>query len=148
MVHKIFMDIRSHDLRCPVVGMLAKFLCVLTAVGVLNVHMALFQCYAWASMLHDRIPEQGIEQALSSTFDGDHPCEKCKALAEQRVSDEEQKSGADCNQGVKMPLVYSVYSRVALCLGVYGRVGYDFVRELSPTEFSGALLGPPPRFVV
>lgn len=142
------MEISSHIMKHPFVGLPAKFLCVLTAVGVLNVHLALFQCYAWVTMLHDRIPEQGIELAISSTFDGEHPCEKCKAIAEQRVSDGEQKSGPELKQSVKMPLVYSVYSRVALCCNSFKRVGYGVVRDLSPDDFSCALLGPPPRCIV
>lgn len=51
------------------------------ALALLNVHIGVIQIWAWSSMLNDRIPQQGIEQALNSTFNGHSPCDKCHALA-------------------------------------------------------------------
>ena len=40
------------------------------------------QSVAWVSMLRDYAKETGsIAQAVSETFDGEHPCELCKQIA-------------------------------------------------------------------
>ncbi len=52
---------------------------------MLNAHVAVMQMWAWGTMLNDRIPEQGIEQAFDSTFSGDYPCEKCRAIAKYKA---------------------------------------------------------------
>ena len=66
---------------------LAKLICLVAAVTILEVPSVALQSYAWATMLNDRIPTQGFSEAISSTFDGEHPCEHCLA-AQELQSDE------------------------------------------------------------
>jgi hypothetical protein len=70
---------------------LAKLFCLVAAVTILEVPTVLLQSYAWATMLTDRIPEQGLSEAVSTTFDGEHPCEHC--LTVQELQQNKQESG-------------------------------------------------------
>lgn len=65
-------------------GLLSKILCLIAAITLMDGHIVVLQSYAWVSMLNDRIPEQGVGEALISTFDGEHPCEHC--LSVQKLS--------------------------------------------------------------
>lgn len=60
---------------------LAKLICLVAAVAILEVPTVALQSYAWATMLKQRIPEQGLSEAIFSTFDGEHPCEHCLTAA-------------------------------------------------------------------
>lgn len=61
-----------------------KMLCILVIVGLLDAQTTIMQAWAWVTMLNDRIPEQGIEQALDTTFSGQYPCDQCLAIAQLR----------------------------------------------------------------
>lgn len=61
---------------------IAKLICLVAAVTILEVPSVALQSYAWATMLNDRIPAQGLSEAISSTFDGEHPCEHCLTVQE------------------------------------------------------------------
>ena len=50
---------------------------------VAGLDLAVMQMQAWAEMIYKR-SDQGIAQAVYSTFSGDSPCEKCTQLKEQR----------------------------------------------------------------
>ena len=45
-------------------------------------HVAVLQVTAWSSMLIQRAPEMGWDQAVTSTFDGTAPCAICQAVQE------------------------------------------------------------------
>ena len=45
-------------------------------------HWLALQSIAWASMLVERTQESSLSVAWSTTFDGQHPCRICKAVAE------------------------------------------------------------------
>jgi len=118
----------------------------MVVVGLLNLHVALYQCYAWAMMLNDRIPEQGIEHALSTTFSGEHPCEKCLAVVEQRAK-EEQKPQQTVDVGQKAPLVYSLFSKQELNPLFGARVPFASPECLPLFGIEVPVIGPPPKFV-
>ncbi len=46
-------------------------------------HLGLLRVVAWTSMLAERISEEPLELAISTTFDGEHPCGLCRVLDEQ-----------------------------------------------------------------
>ena len=77
---------------------LAKLFCILAAVTILEVPTVLLQSYAWATMLSDRIPEQGLSEAVSSTFDGKHPCDHCLAAQELQLDKRESNDTAPLQQ--------------------------------------------------
>ena len=55
-------------------------------------HWAILQSVAWTTMLADNLRTSGVTEAVSKTFDGDHPCPLCKQIAEGKKS--EKKSDA------------------------------------------------------
>jgi hypothetical protein len=48
---------------------------------------ALLQTAAWAGMLVQHLRSQSLAAAVSQTFDGQHPCAMCKAIAKQKSSE-------------------------------------------------------------
>lgn len=63
--------------------------CMLAAV--LGGHWALLQTVAWTAMLADNLQSCSFHDAVSMTFDGNHPCCLCKAIAAGQKS--EKKNG-------------------------------------------------------
>jgi hypothetical protein len=51
---------------------------------------ALLQCVAWGSMLAGNLRTASVSQAVSKTFDGQHPCPLCQAI--ERAKKSEKKS--------------------------------------------------------
>lgn len=51
--------------------------------------LLLVQGYAWAEMLIERAGQDGLEQAMESTFSGDAPCEKCLCISQEKKERED-----------------------------------------------------------
>jgi hypothetical protein len=58
-----------------------KFLVVLTLVLTTGAHWAALQTIAWTKMLANNLCTQSVTEAVANTFDGEHPCPICKAIA-------------------------------------------------------------------
>lgn len=71
--------------------LLAKSLVILAAITVMELPTATLQIVAWSQMLSERIPEQGIEAAVDSTFNGKSPCELCLAAQEVQIAQQESE---------------------------------------------------------
>jgi hypothetical protein len=71
---------------------LGKFVLVLALACSIGLHWAFFQSLAWTSMLADNLRRDSLVQAVTHTFDGQHPCPICKAIADGKKS--EKKSEA------------------------------------------------------
>lgn len=56
-------------------------------VAVIGGHWAILQSIAWANMLADNLQTNNFAEAISKTFDGDHPCRMCKAISKERKSE-------------------------------------------------------------
>jgi len=52
--------------------------------------LGLLQGLAWGGMLVGNL-QTGADSALERTFGGDHPCELCTAIAEEREQDEDRR---------------------------------------------------------
>lgn len=57
-----------------------------------GLHWAALQTVAWTAMLADHLGTQSLAEAVSQTFDGEHQCPLCKAIAAGKKS--EKKSEA------------------------------------------------------
>lgn len=66
---------------------LAKFILVLALACSIGLHWAFLQSLAWTSMLADNLRRDSLAQAVSHTFDGQHPCSLCKAIADGKKSE-------------------------------------------------------------
>jgi len=82
---------------------LGKCLCIVAAIGVLDGHLMVAQSWAWITMVQDRAPEQGITEALDSTFSGAAPCSMCCAIQEERQEKEEQAPVPESKTSAKYP---------------------------------------------
>ncbi len=58
-----------------------KLTCIATAFSIIGGPLAMYQVFAWSQMLHDRIPNQGLAEAIDSTFSGETPCEHCLKIS-------------------------------------------------------------------
>ena len=70
----------------------AKSLLIAALVAVTGAHWAALQTVAWTTMLATNFCHDSMVQAVSKTFDGEHPCCLCKAIAAAKKS--EKKSEA------------------------------------------------------
>jgi hypothetical protein len=71
---------------------IGKIFIVLALVATLGAHWALLQTVAWTTMLANNLQSGSFHQAVTKTFDGNHPCCLCKAIAAAKKS--EKKSEA------------------------------------------------------
>lgn len=71
---------------------LAKFLVVAALVATTGAHWAALQTVAWTTMLANNLRTASLTEAVSKTFDGEHPCCLCQAIKAGKQS--EQKSTA------------------------------------------------------
>jgi len=66
---------------------IGKICLVLALVAMLGAHWALLQTVAWTTMLADNLCTHSVKEAVTETFDGNHPCCLCKAIAAGKQSE-------------------------------------------------------------
>ena len=96
----LFLNVASlmlpHPERCYItrkLGAIMKFflhkLIILScALYLSGAHWVLLQGTAWTGMLISRSLTASVAEAVSSTFDGQHPCPVCSAITEGRCNEE------------------------------------------------------------
>ncbi|HUE35809.1 MAG TPA: hypothetical protein VMO20_00355 [Candidatus Acidoferrum sp.] len=70
---------------------LGKVLVVFALVATLGAHWALLQTVAWTTMLASNLESGSLHQAMTMTFDGEHPCCLCKAIAAAKKSEQKDQ---------------------------------------------------------
>lgn len=65
----------------------AKWLVVLALTLSLGAHWALLQSMAWVGMLVTYSQDATVGEALTKTFDGEHPCQLCHFVREGRKAE-------------------------------------------------------------
>jgi hypothetical protein len=70
---------------------IGKIFLVLALVAMLGAHWALLQSVAWTTMLADNLCTQPVKEAVTETFDGNHPCPICKAIAAGKQSEKKNE---------------------------------------------------------
>ncbi|HUA37098.1 MAG TPA: hypothetical protein VMA35_01720 [Candidatus Sulfopaludibacter sp.] len=71
-----------------------KIAVVFALTATLGAHWALLQTVAWTAMLADNLRSQPLAEAVVDTFDGQHPCPLCKAIAAGRKSEHKSEAAA------------------------------------------------------
>jgi hypothetical protein len=66
---------------------LGKFLVILALVATTGLHWAALQSVAWTAMLADNLHSGSLGDAVAKTFDGQHPCCLCQAIAAGKQSE-------------------------------------------------------------
>lgn len=69
-----------------------KILVIAALVFSTGLHWAALQTVAWTTMIAANLASESLSEAVSDTFDGEHPCPLCKAIAAGKKS--EKKSAA------------------------------------------------------
>ena len=118
---------------------LGKVLVVFALVSTLSAHWALLQTVAWTTMLAGNLQSGSLHDAVTKTFDGQHPCCLCKAIAAAKKT--EQKNQA-VSQDLKLDFLLAQESLVLIApsrLELFPR------KDLSAESVSLKPLTPPPR---
>jgi hypothetical protein len=71
-------------------SILLRALAVVCALHVSGVHWLALQTVAWTGMLVARSQKAGVEEAVRTTFDGQHPCRLCEAVKEGHKQEREE----------------------------------------------------------
>ena len=71
---------------------LPRLLMAVALACSVGLHWSFLQSLAWTAMLADNLTTTSFSVAVQHTFDGQHPCALCKAIAKGRKS--EKKSDA------------------------------------------------------
>jgi len=74
---------------------------LIACLHLIGGHWLALQGFAWVSMFVDHSSEVGLGEAVSRTFDGEHPCDLCKTVAAGRS--EERRNHEDlADPGTKL----------------------------------------------
>jgi hypothetical protein len=121
---------------------LAKFVLVLALSGSIGLHWAFFQSLAWTSMLADHLGRDSLAQAVEITFDGQHPCSLCKAIAAGKKSEKKNESAPRTKtlEFPPAPQNPALIGPPGLALDPPGDLFSDSLATAPPT--------PPPRAVI
>jgi hypothetical protein len=71
---------------------IGKIFLVLTLAAMLGAHWALLQTVAWTTMIADNLHSNSFQDAVTMTFDGQHPCPICKAIAAGKKSENKSET--------------------------------------------------------
>jgi hypothetical protein len=66
---------------------IGRIFLVIALVATLGAHWAILQTVAWTTMLADNLHSTSFQIAVKKTFDGQHPCCLCKAIAAGKQSE-------------------------------------------------------------
>jgi hypothetical protein len=118
------------------IGRAATILALCLSLGF---HWLALQSVAWTTMLLENARHAPLDQAVMKTFDGNHPCDLCHAVAAGQKS---EKKSEILPTGGKVDLICT--TRILNCLPPW--VPYEYFRIGSAIlERSKAPPVPPPR---
>ena len=70
---------------------LGKFCVIVALVAMTGAQWAALQSVAWTTMLADNLRTHSLAEAVKQTFDGQHPCSLCKAIAAGKKSEKKNE---------------------------------------------------------
>jgi hypothetical protein len=91
--------------RSPIATVLLVFALLRLAGG----DLAMLQVAAWSQMIVTRAPVMGVAEAVTTTFDGAHPCKMCTALQQTR-----EQEGTPAKQTAPEPPASSSLAKLLL----------------------------------
>ncbi|MFP6885261.1 MAG: hypothetical protein VCA40_12575 [Roseibacillus sp.] len=93
---------------------MARPLCFLAALVVIEGHLLVGQSVAWFTMIHERTPVLGLQQSIANTFSGAHPCDICTALQNESRKQKEDAPTPEAGPLVKVIAVLFNGKRIAV----------------------------------
>jgi len=118
---------------------LAKLILVLALASSIGLHWVVLQSLAWTSMLADNLCHDSLAQAVTRTFDGQHPCCLCKAIAAGKKS-EKKSEFTPFFKALEFPPASEDFALTILARFALPPAADTFARTLSETPPT-----PPPR---
>jgi hypothetical protein len=118
---------------------LGKILTVIALVTAVGLHWALLQTVAWTGMLANNLCSESLSQAVANTFDGQHLCPLCRAIAAAKKSEKKSQAIASALK-FEFPPVTEALS-LPLPPPLMGVVALDPVLKVCPQKPPV----PPPR---
>ena len=126
---------------------LTKILTVVLLVLSLGLHWTLLQTIAWTGMLVSYSRNTSLTEAVSKTFDGQHPCCMCKAIKAGREAEREQapeKSAPDAKIKCVLPaavtfLYMPITSELPQALSASTPASHQTEPQTPPPRATGAV---------
>lgn len=110
--------------------------------------MAMYQAFAWSKMLHDRVPNQGLAEAIDSTFSGEAPCEHCQKIAELKAQQTEEPKKGNLPEKLEVLSVAKIvvnFTRISPIGPHSTRLGFVYPSVHFPVSRTTQCPTPPPR---
>jgi hypothetical protein len=89
-----------------------KTLLIVALVAMLGAHWAALQTVAWTAMLADNLQSSSFQAAVTKTFDGQHPCCLCKAIAAGKKSEKKTEFSFP-SQKLEFPPLNETFALIA-----------------------------------
>ena len=118
---------------------IGKVFLVFALVAALGAHWALLQTVAWTTMLADNLCHDSVAESVAKTFDGEHPCCLCKAIAAAKKA---QKQGETVSVTVKFEYPPVADGVVMFPPALFTLLPAD---DIYATLLSSEPVAPPPR---
>jgi hypothetical protein len=91
---------------------LGKVFIIVALAALLGAHWTLLQTVAWTTMLADNLCTHSVTEAVTQTFDGNHPCDLCKAIAAGKKSEKKTEFSFP-SQKLEFPLLRESFALIA-----------------------------------
>lgn len=78
--------------RRRVLKQLGRILLIIALLGATGGHWAVLQTIAWTDMLASNLQTQSLGDAITTTFDGAHPCKLCHQITEGKRAEKQPDS--------------------------------------------------------
>lgn len=114
---------------------------MLAALHLLGGHWVAIQGVAWVTMIMNQSQEAPLVEAIGKTFDGQNPCNLCKAVAAGQDKERERQDDL-ADPGSKLIAVLAVESPAPP--RSFSEVTY-FPRSVAGHSIDAVLPSPPPR---
>ena len=112
-----------------------KIIVIALLVLTTGAHWAALQTVAWTKMLATNLRHDSFAEAVGKTFDGDHPCCLCKAIAAAKKSEKQSEAVS--------PVLKMEFPPVA---GNWNLIPLARFEMTSRKNFVAELLSSPPPF--
>jgi hypothetical protein len=118
-------------------GILAVFMMLVVIGGPWTI----MQVTAWTTMLAGNLRSRSFSEAVTCTFDGQHPCSLCNAIAAQKKSESKSEATPALERIEFLPMTesFAMAEPASIPLRILATFPGRFLEEQPPT--------PPPRLI-
>ena len=91
---------------------IGKIFLIVALAAMLGAHWAALQTVAWTAMFADNLQSSSFQAAVTKTFDGQHPCCLCKAIAAGKKSEKKTEFSFP-SQKLEFPPLNEIFALIA-----------------------------------